>query len=170
MKIRDEIMVDRDQIRECVAQAFSEVVHSQQTENAIIDGLRAANALTLSLVAEKENEIIGYIAFSSVLIDGKDLNWHGLGPVAVIPRHQRRGIGQQLIRAGLAKLREMGSAGCVLLGEPDYYARFGFRNEPHLSLAGVPPQYFQALSLTGSLVPAGEVTYHDAFNAKPEIE
>lgn len=170
MKIRDEAINDRDKIRACVTLAFAEVLHSQQTENAIIDGLRDANALTLALVAEKDDAIVGYIAFSKVLIAGKDLNWHGLGPVAVEPKHQRMGIGQQLIRAGLTRLREMNAAGCVLLGEPEYYARFGFRNYPHLSLDGVPQQYFQAVSFIGLSIPSGEVTYHDAFNARPETE
>lgn len=170
MNIRDEASKDRDSIRTCVTQAFAEVVHSQQTENAIIDGLRDANALTLSLVAEKDNEIVGYIAFSKVLVSGKDLNWHGLGPVAVEPAYQRMGIGQQLIRTGLTRLKEMGSAGCVLLGEPAYYSRFGFCHYPQCSLAGVPPQYFQALSFTELPVPSGEVTYHEAFNAVPATE
>ncbi len=76
----------------------------------------------------------------------------------------RRGIGSLLMRDALRRLRERGAAGCVLLGNPAYYARFGFMPEPSLVLPGVPPEYFQALRFDGPW-PRGVVTYHAAFEA-----
>jgi putative acetyltransferase len=58
-----------------------------------------------------------------------------------------------------------GGAGCVVLGEPGYYGRFGFRVDPNLVLPDTPPEYFQVISF-GSSQPRGVVAYHDAFNAK----
>jgi len=91
--------------------------------------------------------------------------WFGLGPIAILPQHQRRGIGSRLVRAALRLLRSRGACGCVVLGEPHYYRRFGFQADPGLILPGVPPEYFLALSFDSSQ-PRGTVTYHEAFNAQ----
>ena len=98
----------------------------------------------------------------AVAIDGAK-DWYGLGPVAVAPRDQGHGVGSALIRAGLAELAERGAAGCVVLGEPDYYGRFGFRNDGELRYADAPPQYFQSLPF-GDDAPKGEVRYHPSFS------
>ena len=102
------------------------------------------------------------MAFSPVTIDGQDRGWFGLGPVAVEPKQQGIGIGSKLIRTGLARLRAAGANGCVVLGEPDYYRRFGFRADGRLIYPGPLPQYFQALAF-GADVPSGIVAYHPAF-------
>jgi putative acetyltransferase len=80
----------------------------------------------------------------------------------VAPDHQGQGIGAGLIREGLAQLKALGAQGCVLLGDPAYYGRFGFQNDPRLTLAGVPPEYFQALPVTTE-GPQGAVAFHAAF-------
>lgn len=90
--------------------------------------------------------------------------WYGLGPVSVLPVFQGQGIGSQLIREVLSRLREMGAGGCVVLGDPRYYERFGFKAVPGLVLPGVPPEYFMALAF-GAEVPQGCVAYHAAFDA-----
>jgi len=82
----------------------------------------------------------------------------------VVPEHQRRGVGSQLMREALHRLRERGASGCVVLGEPRYYGRFGFEADPNLVLRGVPPAYFQVISFDSSR-PNGLVTYDAAFNA-----
>ena len=164
MIIRDEIEEDAAAIRAIVTAAFSEAEHRSGTEAAIIEALRAANALTPSLVALEENDLIGHVAFSPVRIDGRDLGWFGLGPLSVHPGKQRRGIGGALIVAGLERLKAWGAKGCVLLGEPGYYGRFGFRAYPELRLADVPPEYFMALPFTAD-VPTGWVQYHKGFEA-----
>lgn len=167
MPIRLEQPGDADAIRALTTEAFATAPHSSGTEAAIVDGLRAAGALTLSLVAveddEKSGKILGHVAFSPVTIDGAERGWFGLGPVSVKPGRQRGGIGSGLIREGLRRLREMGAAGCVLLGDPGYYGRFGFANDPALVLKGVPPEYFMRLGF-GAEQPAGTVRYHAAFD------
>lgn len=90
----------------------------------------------------------------------------GLGPVSVMPAHQRMGIGSALVRSGLRRLRERGAAGCVVLGDPAYYGRFGFAPAPGLIYPGPPPDRFMALALQG-VVPIGEVAFHDAFSVRP---
>lgn len=99
--IRPEQPQDIAAISAITQAAFVDHPHSQQTEHLIINALRAAGALTISLVAERDGEIIGHIAFSPVLIDGKDCCWYGLGPLSVRPDCQRQGVGLKLIAAGL---------------------------------------------------------------------
>ena len=163
MDIRSEQPADADPIRALTTEAFATAPHSSGTEAAIVDALRAAGALALSLVAVEGEQILGHVAFSPVTIDGAERGWFGLGPVSVRPGRQRGGIGSELIREGLRRLREMGAAGCVLLGDPAYYGRFGFANDPALVLEGVPPDYFMRLGF-GAELPAGTVRYHAAFD------
>lgn len=162
--IRAEQPGDEAAIAALIATAFANAEHSSGTEAAIVDGLRAADALTVSLVALSNGEIVGHVAFSPVTIDEADHGWFGLGPVAVSPDRQRHGIGDALVRQGLDQLRARGANGCVVLGDPAYYVRFGFTADPRLTLAGIPPEYFQALSF-GEAVPSGEVAYHSSFGA-----
>ena len=163
MQIRPERPGDADAIRALTTEAFATAPHSSGTEAAIVDALRAAGALALSLVAVEGEQILGHVAFSPVTIDGVERGWFGLGPVSVQPGRQRGGIGSELIREGLRRLCEMGAAGCVLLGDPAYYGRFGFANDPALVLEGVPPEYFMRLGFGGEM-PAGTVRYHAAFD------
>ncbi|PQZ52146.1 N-acetyltransferase [Ochrobactrum sp. MYb15] len=164
MHIRKEQPGDVAAIRRLTDEAFRGMLYSNQKEAAIIDALRLASALTLSLVAEEEGSLLGHVAFSPVLIDGTDCNWYGLGPVSVQPGRQGEGIGSTLIREGLLRLQEAGAKGCVLLGDPGYYQRFGFKVDEGLRLDGVPPEYFQCLLIDGEM-PKGKVTYHSAFDA-----
>ena len=162
MEIRPERPGDEDAIGSLIGRAFAMAEHSDGTEAQIVERLRRAKALTVSLVAVEGSEIVGHAAFSPVTIEGGDSGWFGLGPVAVDPRRQGQGIGTHLINRGLERLRERGAAGCVVLGEPAYYGRFGFRADPCLIYAGPPPEYFQALPFDGNL-PSGAVAYHPAF-------
>jgi predicted N-acetyltransferase YhbS len=163
MIIRQENEGDADPIHEVTAAAFQGRPYSCGTEAEIVDALRAAGALTISLVAEDHDEIVGHVAFSPVTINGRPGRWYGLGPVSVSPLWQRRGIGTALITAGLAQLRALGAAGCVLLGDPAYYGRFGFVSDRALRYRDVDPAYFQRLSFTGD-APVGEVSFHPAFD------
>jgi putative acetyltransferase len=163
--IRSEGAGDEARISQVTREAFSSHQHSSHTEEYIIDALRRAGALTLSLVAERGGEVVGHVAFSPVAISDGSAGWFGLGPVSVLPPLQNQGIGKALIEAGLAALRERKAAGCVLVGEPAYYTRFGFAHDPELRYPGLPPEYFLALRL-GSRKARGDVTYHDAFNAQ----
>jgi putative acetyltransferase len=111
-----------------------------------------------------EGKVVGHIAFSLAKINGKDCGWYILGPVAVEPKRQRQGIGQALVREGIEQLRNLGAQGCVLVGDPAYYGRFGFQNHPSLTLKGVPPEVFLCLPMTDH-IPQGEVIHHAAFSA-----
>lgn len=164
MQIREERPEDATTIRALTDAAFKGMPFSDQTEAQVIDRLRAAGALTLSLVATEGGEIIGHVAFSPVKINGEAGDWYGLGPVSVWPDHQLKGTGQALIREGLQRLQSMGAGGCVLLGDPAYYCRFGFQNDPDLYNVGAPAWAFQRLMLNGSR-PSGEVRFHPAFAA-----
>ena len=164
MWIRWEQPEDIADIRYITEAAFLPMKHSNQAEAEIIDALRAANVLTISLVAVEDDAVIGHVAFSPVTITGQPDGWYGLGPVAVRPDSQRQGVGEALIRKGLTRLEELGAEGCVVLGDPDYYVRFGFETVPGLELAGVPPEYFQCLTFGGRKPPHGKVAFHAAFD------
>jgi putative acetyltransferase len=165
--IRTERASDHEAIRAVVYAAFlghpQHPTGSEPIEHRIVDALRSADALALSLVADSGGDLLGHIAFSPVRVAGTMCGWYGLGPVAVRPDSQRQGLGVALITDGLDRLRQMQAAGVVLVGEPDYYGRFGFRQVPDLTFPGVPPEYFLALSFDGA-APRGVVTYHDAFS------
>ena len=163
LEIRNETPDDIDAIRAVTKAAFADMPYSSQTEAEIIDGLRAASAVRLSLVAVEDGAVVGNVVFSDVMIQGV-AGWVGLGPVSVRPDRQRGGVGSMLIREGLARMRTEGSAGCVLVGDPGYYGRFGFKAHAGLGCSGVPDQYVQALSFAGP-VPTGAVVFHTAFGA-----
>ena len=162
MLVRLEHTADVQAIGDLISAAFETAPHSSGTEAAIVDALRTAGALTLSLVAMEGDAIVGHVAFSPVTIDGKVAGWFGLGPVSVRPDRQNKGIGTNLIGDGLDRLAEMGAAGCVVLGDPAYYGRFGFEGELGLRYGDVPPEYFQCL-IFSSDKPQGEVAYHPGF-------
>jgi len=102
--------------------------------------------------------------FSPVTISDGSRDWYMLGPVSVLPALQRQGIGQALVREGLSQLKTLGAQGCVLVGLPDYYNRFGFESVPGLTVEGVPPQYCLALAF-GPKQAQGTITHHEAFAA-----
>lgn len=150
--------------------AFAGAEHSSGTEGAIVDALREAGALSLSLVAvDGAGDVVGHIAFSPVSIAGEDgravTDWYGLGPVSVAPEHQSQGVGAALIREGLKRLEAGAAKGCVLLGDPVYYARFGFAGDAGPTYPGPPSEYFQALAFGDNAMPRGVVTYHEGFDA-----
>ncbi len=164
MIIRAETPADIAAITDVTVAAFRNHPLSHQTEQFVVNALRAASALTVSLVAELDGQVVGHIAFSPVMVSDGTRDWYGLGPVSVLPEHQRRGIGKALIREGLSSLRALGARGCALVGDPGYYARFGFRNSPRLVYKGVPQEAFLVLPFGGA-IPRGVLEFHDAFQA-----
>ena len=162
--IRNETDADVDAITGVTVAAFKTLAISNQTEQFIIAALRAARALTVSLVAILDGRVIGHIAFSPVTISDGTPDWYGLGPVSVLPAYQRQGIGEALIREGLSRIKDMHAKGCCLVGHPDYYRKVGFINMPGLVHEGVPQEVFFALSFGGH-TPQGRVTFHDGFKA-----
>jgi putative acetyltransferase len=167
--IRNETHEDVCAISEVTITAFKTLEISNHTEQFIIAALRAAKALTLSLVAEANGRVIGHIAFSPVTISDGTRNWYGLGPVSVSPEYQRQGIGKALIQEGLSRLKDMNAQGCCLVGHPDYYRKFGFSNMSGLGHEGVPQEVFFALSFDGH-TPQGTVAFHEGFKADGQQE
>lgn len=164
MIIRPETAADAEAITCVTIAAFKTLEVSHQTEHFIVKALRAAGALTLSLVAEEEGQVVGHIAFSPVTIAGKAHDWYGLGPISVLPERQRQGLGTTLVNKGLELLKEMGGQGCVLVGDPAYYSRFGFRNDPELFYEEIPQEFVLALPF-GDTVPQGVIAFHEGFAA-----
>jgi len=167
--IRSETDADVSAITEVTVAAFKSLEISHHTEQFIIEALRAAKALTVSLVAEVDGHVIGHIAFSPVTMSDGTRNWYGLGPVSVLPAYQRQGIGKALIQEGLSRMKDMNAQGCCLVGHPDYYRKFGFKNTSRLVHEGVPPEVFFALSFHGQ-TPQGTVAFHEGFKADGQPE
>lgn len=166
--IRSETDADVSAISEMTVAAFKTLEISRHTEQFIIEALRAAKALAVSLVAEMGGRVIGHIAFSPATISDGTPGWYGLGPVSVLPEYQRQGVGKALMREGLSRLKDMNAQGCCLVGHPDYHKKFGFRNIPGLVHEGVPPEVFFALAFDGCY-PQGTVAFHEGFKAEGQI-
>lgn len=163
--VREESPFDIAAIHAVTAAAFRNAPHTDHNEPFIVDALRKARALSVSLVAEQDGAIVAHVAVSPVTVSDGSCGWYGLGPISVLPEFQGRGIGSRLMRDALQRLRQMGAAGCVLLGDPSFYARFGFKAEPGIVLPDAPPECFQALSF-GPALPRGVVAYHESFAAR----
>lgn len=164
MIIRKETPSDIETITQVTISAFKTLPISNHTEQFIIQSLRTAGALTLSLVAEIDEQVVGHIAFSPITISDGSEGWYGLGPVSVLPMHQKQGIGTSLINEGLSLLKDMGAQGCALVGDPNYYKRFGFRSVPELIHEGVPQEVFLVSPFTEK-TPQGIVVFHEGFGA-----
>lgn len=162
--IRNEQKSDIDSISEVTIAAFKNHPYSQKTEQFIINALRKAGVLIISLVAEIDGKIIGHIAFSPVTIADQECDWYGAGPFSVLPEYQRKGVGKALMNEGLILLKESGAMGCVLTGDPNYYRQFGFHNTPQLIYEGVPPENFLVLPFNKH-IPEGIVVFDEAFLA-----
>ncbi len=160
--VRPERAADQSSIYELTKRAFAPMPFAGGNEQDIIDRLRADGALSLSLVAEQGRRIVAHIAFSPVVTNGADEQWFALGPISVDPPVQRTGIGTRLIREGINRLSALNAAGIVVVGNPAYYSRFGFRLYPGTAPPGYPEEYFMVLPLQGPL-PTGPLTFHAAF-------
>lgn len=161
--IRDERPEDIRAIYDLTKRAFGPMPFAGGNEQDLIDKARDAGALSISLVAEIDSRIVGHVAFTPATATHNTPGWFGLGPVAVEPSMQRQGIGQRLINEGLRRLRQWKATGCIVVGDPNYYQRFGFLLSPALTPAGQPPEYFMMLSLT-ALQPDTVVDFHPLFS------
>ena len=124
----------------------------REAEADLVDKLRAANAMTLSLVATERCHVVGHIVFSPVIIESERqvISAVGLGPMAVSPERQGCGIGSQLVETGLNEIRKCGHTIVVVLGNPEYYARFGFLTAGQFGIRwkiGIPNEVFMVKQL-----------------------
>ncbi len=137
-------------------------------ESFLVERLRAEGAVIAALVATENERVLGHILFSELPIEtgGSPLRAAALAPLAVAPERQRQGIGTSLVRAGLEACRENAVAAVIVLGDPDYYRRFGFSSEAARNLhAPFSGPAFMAMELVlGSLDSvAGTLRYATAF-------
>jgi putative acetyltransferase len=161
--VRDERPEDALRIRK-----LNEAAFGRQDEADLIDGLRHEGVVLLSLVAEFDSKVIGHILFSRMTVETnrEPLAAVSLAPMAVLPEHQRRGVGSQLVRRGLDALREQGERVVLVLGHEEYYPRFSFTPEKARYLANpFPPEAFMALELVDGALAGirGTVKYPAAF-------
>jgi len=162
IEIREEQPGDVDAVREVNRQAFE-----QEQEGRIVDALRERGAAILSLVAVADGVVVGHIIFSPLTVG--PVVGAALGPMAVVPAHQRQGIGGRLVTRGVERLRERGCPFIVVIGHPEYYPRFGFRSAGAQGLTcewDVPAEAFMVNILNrqagGSL--RGRARYREEFS------
>ena len=165
MQIRPEVDAD------CAAVwAVNESAFGTTTEARLVNALREQAHPIISLVAEEKGEIVGHIMFSPVVLEGHSgLKIIGLGPMAVMPQHQREGIGSQLVRAGLEECKKLGFGAVVVIGHAQYYPRFGFTPAGHFGIGceyDVPADVFMVTELTRDYLAgiSGKIKYHESFN------
>ena len=162
MDIRQETQEDHSAISALTTLAFDGMPYAGGAEAEVVERLRAADALSLSLVAEEDGEVVGQVTFSPAQLADGSGPWFALGPVSVTPRRQGEGIGGALIRAGLEAIEHQGALGCILTGNPDYYTRFGFVVSPQHCPENEPGEYFH-LKLLGASDAVGQFSFHPAF-------
>lgn len=164
MRIREERAADRDLIRKLHIQAFETVLEAD-----LVNALRDSSVPCISLVAEENNEVRGHILFTPVTLIGHvDLSLMGLAPMAVTPAYQRRGIGSRLLEAGLELCAARNCDAVVVLGYPDFYARFGFVSSVRYAITSeydVPDEVFMIRELRAGVLrgKSGIVRYHPLF-------
>jgi putative acetyltransferase len=149
----------------------NELAFEGRTEANIVDALRAANAVVLSMVAvANDGEVLGHALVSPVTVTTKheEFTLLGLGPVSVLPSEQGQGIGTRLVETCLEQSRLHDHAGMVVVGEPDFYRRFGFIPESRWGLrwdVDAPDEVFMALELSVGLLTgiSGVVHYRREF-------
>jgi len=166
-EIRPERPDDIAAITAVVTEAFG-----RTDEARLVARLRTAGALSLSLVAAYDDQVVGHVAFSPVTVSGNPDGFAvwGLAPLAIVPLHQKAGIGRLLVKAGLDQAEAMGARAAVVLGDPAYYGRFGFVPAGLVGLEWdhpCPPGAFQVTALAERALTRleGRVSYHAAFDA-----
>ena len=162
MLIRAEKENDRDAVYAVNVSAFE-----TPSEANLVDTLREQAQPVVSLVAEDNGEVVGHIMFSPVSLSG--LKVMGLAPMAVVPEHQRKGIGSALVRAGLEQCKQLGFIAVLVLGHPEYYPRFGFSPSSQFGIDSeyeVPEGVFMAMELQPEALSGktGRAKYHPAFS------
>jgi putative acetyltransferase len=170
MLIRDERAADASRITQIQYAAFTNHPHhppgAEPVEQRIVVDLRASGALTLSLLAEVDRQTmgqaVGHVALSPAIVGREPTGWFLLGPIGVLPRFQGKGTGSALVHEALRRMRALGAKGVVLVGDPGFYARFGFEAVQGLIYPGVPDQFVLAVRL-GDTAPQGEIIAHRAF-------
>lgn len=165
IEVRNEEPQDQDAIHRLNLAAFD-----NGPEAALVDKLRTSCKECLAFVAVDDGAVVGYILFTPVTVDGCSVTGMGLAPMAVLPSHQRKGIGSRLVQHGLKHLRESGCPFTIVLGHPEYYPRFGFEIASKYRLLcqweGIPDEAFMVAVADGSALPeaGGVARYREEFD------
>ena len=164
IEIREERPDDVAAVRDLNRRAFG-----QDQESNIVDALRANGAALLSLVATLDDRVVGHIMYSPLTIGG-NVTGAALGPMAVLPEHQRQGIGSKLVKVGNQKLKDAGYPFIIVVGHADYYPRFGFKraNEHGITCEwDLPDDVFMLLVLDQAKMESvsGLATYRQEFSS-----
>ena len=165
--VREEMASDMPAVRHLNEEAFG-----QSVEANIVDKLRVSCDRLVSLVAVRDDRIVGHILFSPVVLESEsgDRNGMGLGPMAVLPSLQRQGIGSRLVVEGLDRLRSAGCPFVVVLGHHEYYPRFGFEPASRYGVRcqweDVPDEAFMIMVTEEGAIPAegGVIRYREEFD------
>jgi putative acetyltransferase len=166
MRIRAETETDRAAIHAVNRAAFGTSVEAD-----LVDVLRSKAGRFVSLVAEADDAVVGHVLFSRAWLSGRDdLSIMGLGPMAVLPDYQRKGIGSSLVLAGLERCKLLGCQAVVVLGHAEYYPRFGFVPAARHAIRSeydVPDDVFMVTELEAGVLrhASGVVRYDEAFGA-----
>ena len=163
--IRPEQREDHAAIGDVIRVAFTGMRYAAGDEDALVETLRCENALTVSLVAELEGSVIGQVTFSPATASDGSQDWYALGPLAVLPTHQRTGLGATLVHAGIRAIEALHANGCILTGNPAYYTRFGFELAPSNTPPSEPAEFFMVKLLRGKR-PVGPIFFHPAFHTE----
>ena len=161
--IRPERSEDHQAIHDVTQRAFARMPYADGNEQELISRLRDAGVLALSLVADHDGHIIGQVTITPAEAADGSLGWYALGPVAVEPAFKHQGIGSAMISSAIDWMKTQVAAGCILIGNPAYYGRFGFQPFPQLAPADQPAQFFQILPL-GVAEPPCIIAFHPLFS------
>jgi putative acetyltransferase len=160
--IRPERPDDSAAIGFVIRAAFLGKPYAAGDEAELVEALRRKNALVVSLVAELQGSVVGQVALSPAFASDGAAGWYALGPVSVLPEYQSRGIGAALVHEGLQAITKLGANGCILTGDPAYYARFGFALAPSNAPSQEPSEFFMIKLLEGQR-PTGPICFDAAF-------
>jgi putative acetyltransferase len=161
-RIRSEGPSDIPAISHLIDFAFKDMPYAEGDEADLVVTLRNLGGLSVSLVAELGDQVVGHVALSPAKAADSSQGWYGLGPIAVLPEHQGAGLGSRLLKAGLAVIDGFAASGCILVGYPGLYSRAGFIPAPENAPPGEPPEFFMVKLFRGNL-PQGPIHFHPAF-------
>lgn len=161
--VRPERPEDHGAIHDVTLRAFAPMAYADGDEQELIARFRDAGQLALSLVAEREGTVVGQVTLTPALAADGIGSWYALGPVAVEPALKHQGIGSALILSAIDWLKAQHAAGCILVGNPAYYSRFGFRPFPELAPPDQPAQFYQILPLAIAN-PTSVIAFHPLFS------